>query len=156
MALATPHIIHIDAGGVTVELVDTPMERPFELRYQAQGTCQPEVAITTANNVTRATHTKSCHGTGKHQGTLFTLTMSSANSFELFLNAGGIELVGPGLDHYRQLNLAAKVGGIANTRPGLDLDLRRKWLVGAAASAERASGCCTMLVNVNYGGIAIR
>jgi len=133
-AQASPQTIRIDAGGIELELVDAPMDPPFELTYRPQGQCRPEVAITRENGVTTARHTKSCHGTGDYE----------------------VTLTGTGLENYRDLRFATRVGGISGERPDLPWDKRRKWLVGAEASAQRDSGCCTMAIRVDYGGISVR
>jgi hypothetical protein len=151
---AEPLSINIDAGGVEVELVDAPLEPPLQLTYRAQGNCQPEVSIVTNGNVTTAVHTKSCHGSGDHEGTVFTLRVNAQTSFKLALNAGGVQIGASGLESYRQIRLVVKVGGIGTPPEGAQLVRHRKWLVGAEASAERNSGCCTMSVRVNYGGIS--
>ncbi|GGY98840.1 hypothetical protein ACFFTM_20050 [Pseudoduganella plicata] len=153
---AAPQTIRIDAGGVELELVDGPMDAPFELSYRPQGKCQPEVAITHEENVTTARHTKSCHGTGDYEGTIFTLRMSALTSFELELTAGGVSLSGTGLENYRDMRFSTRVGGISGSRPDLPWTKVRKWLVGAEASAQRDSGCCTMAIRVSYGGISVR
>jgi len=153
---AAPQTIRIDAGGVELELVDAPMDPPFELTYRPQGRCQPEVAITRENDVTTARHIKSCHGAGDYEGTIFTLRMSAQTSFELELTAGGITLTGAGLENYRDMRFATRVGGISGERPDLPWEKRRKWLVGAEAFAQRASGCCTLAIRVAYGGISVR
>lgn len=155
-AQATPQTIRIDAGGVELELVDAPMDAPFELSYRAQGKCQPEVAITRENTVTTARHIKSCHGAGEHEGTIFTLCMSALTSFELELTAGGVFLSGAGLENYRDMQFATRVGGISGSRPDLPWHTQRKWLVGAEASARRDRGCCTLAIRVTYGGISVR
>lgn len=155
-AVAAPQLIRIDAGGVELELVDAPMAVPFELAYRAQGKCQPEVAIARDGDVTTARHVRSCHGSGDYEGTIFTLRMSARTSFELELTAGGVTLTGAGLDNYRDLRFATRVGGISGERPDLAWHKQRKWLVGAEAWALRDSGCCTMAIRVAYGGIAVR
>lgn len=151
-----PQLIRIDAGGVELELVDEPMATPFELTYRAQGKCQPEVAIVREGDVTTARHVRSCHGTGDHEGTIFTLRMAASTSFELELTAGGVMLTGAGLDNYRELRFATRVGGISGGRADLPWQTTRKWLVGAEAAASRARGCCTLAIRVTYGGIAVR
>ncbi len=156
VAQAAPQTIRIDAGGVELELVDTPMDAPFELSYRAQGKCQPQVAITRENDVTTARHIKSCHGSGEHEGTIFTLRMSALTSFELELTAGGVFLSGAGLENYRDMQFATRVGGISGSRPDLPWQTQRKWLVGAEASARRDRGCCTLAIRVTYGGISVR
>ncbi|AXA92879.1 hypothetical protein [Massilia sp. YMA4] len=152
---AAPQVIRIDAGGVELELVDEPMAEPFELSWRAQGRCQPEVAIARDGAVTTARHVRSCHGAGDHEGTIFTLRMSARTSFELALTAGGVTLTGMGLDNYRDLRFATRVGGISGGRPDLPWHKQRKWLVGAEAAAVRDSGCCTMAIHVTYGGIVV-
>jgi hypothetical protein len=151
-----PQLIRIDAGGVELELVDAPMAVPFELTYRAQGRCQPEVAIVRDGAVTTARHVRSCHGSGDYEGTIFTLRMSARTSFELELTAGGVTLTGAGLDNYRELRFATRVGGIGGERPDLPWHKERRWLVGAEAAARRDSGCCTMAIRVAYGGISVR
>jgi hypothetical protein len=156
VAQATPQIIRIDAGGVELELVDAPMATPFELTYRPQGQCRPEVSIVSENGVTTARHIKSCHGVGEHEGTIFALRMSARTSFELELTAGGVMLSGAGLENYRDMQFATGVGGISGGRPDLPWEKRRKWLVGAQASAQRDGGCCTMAIRVSYGGISVQ
>lgn len=155
-AAQAAQIIRIDAGGVELELVDAPMAAPFELTYRAQGQCRPEVSIVSENDVTTARHLKSCHGVGEHEGTIFTLRISAMTSFELELTAGGVMLSGAGLENYRDMQFTTGVGGISGGRPDLPWEKRRKWLVGAQASAQRASGCCTMAIRVSYGGISVQ
>lgn len=155
-APGAPQVIRIDAGGVELELVDAPMAVPFELTYRAQGKCQPEVAIVRDGDVTTARHVRSCHGTGHYEGTIFTLRMSARTSFELELTAGGVTLTGAGLDNYRDLRFATRVGGIGGGRPDLPWRTARKWLVGAEASVQRERGCCTLAIRVACGGIAVR
>lgn len=155
VASAAPQVIRIDAGGVELELVEEPMAVPFELTYRPQGKCQPEVAIVRQGDVTTARHVRSCHGVGDHEGTIFTLRMSARTSFELELTAGGVTLTGAGLDNYRDLHFATKVGGISGGRPDLPWHKQRKWLVGAEAAARRDAGCCTMAIRVAYGGIVV-
>ncbi|CDG85920.1 hypothetical protein [Janthinobacterium agaricidamnosum] len=146
--------IRIDAGGVDVELIDVPPDTPPELSYRAQGTCQPEVEITTVGEVLQARHLKSCHGKGDHEGTVFTLRLSAQSSFSLELGAGGVRISG-GMAQYKRIDLAVKVGGIHNHRRDLALERRRPFLVGAAASLQRDTGEQAMQVALTYGGISL-
>lgn len=144
--------IRIDAGAVNVELIDVPPDTPPELTYRAQGKCQPEVEIITKGDLLQARHFKSCHGTGEHEGTVFTLRLSSQSTFALALNAGGVRISGR-LDNYRSIDLAVKVGGIRNHRRDLALEQRRRFLIGATATLHRDTGEQAMSVELNYGGI---
>lgn len=148
------HTISIDAGGVNLELTDEPANTPPQLSYRAQGTCQPEVAITTSNGVLQARHLKSCHGTGDHEGTVFLLRLPAQSTFTLALGAGGVRISGD-LEHFRSIALKVKVGGIRNYRRDLVLDQRRPFLIGATATLERDSGQQSMVVDLNYGGISL-
>lgn len=149
-----PLAITIDSGGVEVVLVDGPMAAPVELSYRAGGACQPDVTIETSGDVTRAVHSKRCEG--EQEGTKFSLRIDARRSFTLKLNAGAVRLPLAGLDNYRQLQLGVGVGAI-KPAPGVpELRRERRRLVGAAAVAERANGCCTMDVQLNYGSISFQ
>lgn len=147
--------IQIDAGGVNVQLLDVPPDTPPELSYRAQGsTCQPEVAITSEDGLLKARHIKSCHGRGENEGTVFTLKLSAQSSFALKLSAGGVQLSGE-LAHYRNIDLAVKVGGIRNNRSDLALEQERVFLIGAKGWARRDSGEQSMNIELDYGGIRL-
>jgi hypothetical protein len=154
-APTAPLAIQIDAGGVEVEFIDDPQAPPMQLRYRGQGSCQPDVAIATSGNVTSAAHVVSCHGTGKHQGTLFLLTINGEQSLNLALNAGAVTLLPAGLERYRQVDLHVAVGGMGKLADDLHLKSERNWLLGAVASGTRYSGCCTLAVKVRYGAIGV-
>lgn len=154
-APTAPLAIQIDAGGIEVEFIDDPQAPPMQLRYQGQGSCQPEVTITTSGNTTRATHVASCHGKGKNQGTLFLLTVNGEQSLDLALNAGAVTVLPAGLERYRQIDLNVAVGGIGKLGDDLHLVSERNWLLGAVASGARDSGCCMLAVKVRYGAIGV-
>lgn len=146
--------IQIDAGGVEVELADTPADTPPALSYRAQGRCQPEVDIVRSGHSLQARHLRSCHGTGRNEGTIFTLTVSAHASFALALDAGGVSIRGD-LGDYRRVDFSVRVGGIRNYRRDLDLPQTRRMLVGASAMLERPGGDQTMQVRLKYGGISL-
>jgi hypothetical protein len=155
VAAATPaQQIRIDAGAVNVELVDAPADAAPELTYRAQGSCQPEVTIVQNGEALEARHIKSCHGTGRGEGTIFTLRISSRSNFLLTLDAGGVRIRGD-LDHYRRLDFAVRVGGIKNFRRDVSLSQERHLLVGATALFERDGGESDMVVKLKYGGISL-
>lgn len=146
--------IRIDAGAVDIELTDAPPDALPELTYRPQGSCQPDVAIVRQGASLEARHVKSCHGSGPHEGTVFTLRMSSRSNFLLTLDAGGISIRGD-LAHYRRLDFAVGVGGIKNFRRDLSLPQERRFLVGATALLERDGGESEMLVKLKVGGIKL-
>lgn len=151
-----PVQVRIDAGGVNVELVDAPLEPPVQLTYRAQGSCQPEVNIVATDKLIEAEHTKSCHGSGDHEGTIFTLKVNAHTSLDLQLTAGGVTIAPAGLENYRQIRLESTVGGIATLPASLGMTRQRRWLVGGTAQRDGEAGCCTLSVHVNYGGISIQ
>jgi hypothetical protein len=156
MAATEGFQIDIDEGTVNVVVEAGPMAEPYELSYAPQGSCVPEVMITTSGSSVSAHHTKNCHGTGRNEGTIFTLKLSAANAYDLKLKAGRVNISGAlgenGLNHF---NGAVSVGGIKSQRPDLNVAISRHLVVGATASFGNADDSKELNATVTYGQINI-
>ncbi|GLR12405.1 hypothetical protein GCM10007907_11950 [Chitinimonas prasina] len=151
-----PILINIDEGTVEVELTDAPMSEPYRLSYGPQGHCQPEVAITAAADGVAARHTRSCHGQGRDEGTIFTLTLSTHASHTLQLKAGRINLRGqPGVAAFGSFDSEVKVGRINNRRSDLSMQVGRRFLVGATAQHQQDGLGGQLKVSISYGELNI-
>lgn len=155
MAHAEPFRISIDQGTVNVVVAAATMTVPYEISHAARGQCVPQVAITPEPDGVRIRHTRNCHGSGRDEGTVFTLTLSAAQAYDLHLKAGRINIDGGwGEGGFGTFEGRVSVGGIRSRRPGLDITIERRRLVGAVARyghADADGGGLT--TTVSYGEI---
>ncbi|MBI3711413.1 MAG: hypothetical protein HY253_00390 [Burkholderiales bacterium] len=130
--------IRIDEGTVNVEFVELPANQTYDLQLHAQGECQPEIAIEKRNALINVTHTKSCHGNGYREGSIFSLKLSKNASHNLSLNAGTINISGKQLDQLcSEFTARVMVGGIRQEVEIEHLFVERKMVVGAQANYNK-------------------
>lgn len=130
--------IRIDEGTVNLEFVELPPNQTYDLTLQAQGQCQPEIAIEEKHAIINVTHTKNCHGNGDREGSIFSLKLSVNASHRLSLNAGTINVSGRQLDQLcSKFSARVVVGGIRQDVELAHLSVERKMVVGAQANYNR-------------------
>lgn len=155
IARAEPFRISIDEGTVNVVVDAAAMAKPYELSHMPQGHCLPEVEIVSVPDGVQVQHTRNCHGSGRNEGTVFTLKLSAMQDYDLRLKSGRVNITDNwGEGGFKAFDGRVSVGGINNRRPELDVTIERRRLLGASAHLGRTdAGDGGLKTTVTYGEI---